>query len=118
MSQPSWLPFITQKQVTLKHAFSGAVIRTMCVFHNITTFRSVMVGEFDEPEHNMRLVIEVKDQPYKRIVVSPTYDSDTPSMIGDELHVSVRDHLSSHCLWDQIDTNPEFCIQCINIDMR
>ena len=118
MSQPSWLPFIMQKQVTLKHAFSGAVIRTMCVFHNLAMFKSVMVGEFDEPEHNMRLVIEVKDQPYKRIVVSPTYVSDTSSMIGDELHVSVRDHLSSHCLWDQIDTSPEFCIQCINIDMR
>ena len=118
MAQPSWLPWIVQKQVTLTHAFSGAVIRKMHVFHALTTFRSVMVGEFEEPERNMRLVIEVKDQPYKRVVVSPTYDSDTPAMIGDELHVSVRDHLSSHCLWDQIDTNPEFCIQCINIDMR
>ena len=119
MSQPSWLPFIMQKQVTLTHALSGEVIKKKTVWHGLTTFRSVMVGDslcVPEPARDICLVIEMKDQDYKRIVVSPTYDSNTPTVIGDELHVSMRDQLSSHCqLWDQIDTNPEFCIQCINM---
>ena len=111
---------VVVKQVSLTNAINGKVMRQMNVYKHFSTFASMMVEvtywhpacEFGKL-HNIRFAIEVKDQEYKRIIVSPTYASAKPSMRGEELHINADDLLCGYCLWEQIDTNPQFCIQCV-----